>query len=67
VHGDVEQEDLSRICEFHYPWGGGFSPRAEPNLMCRVCAHLDIFNFLIATAPILFKFDMMHLWDKGGA
>jgi hypothetical protein len=35
-------------------------------MMCSVCAHLNIFKFLlIATAPILFKFDMVHLWDKG--
>jgi hypothetical protein len=27
---------------------------------------LNIFNFfLITTAPILFKYGMMHLWDKG--
>jgi hypothetical protein len=31
-----------------------------------VCSHLNIFKiFLIATAPILFKFDMMRHWDKG--
>ena len=66
MHGDVKLEDLYQNCEFHYPRGRGFAPRAGPNMMCSVCAHLNIFNFfLIATAPILFKFDMMHLWDKG--
>jgi hypothetical protein len=35
-------------------------------MMWSVCSHLNIFNFfLIATTPILFKFDIMHLWDKG--
>ena len=65
MHGDVKQEDLYQHFEFHYPQGRGFAPwRAGPNMMCSVCSHLNIFNFfLIATAPILFKFDMMHLWD----
>jgi hypothetical protein len=66
MHSDVEQEDLYQNCEFHYPQGRGFAPRAGPNMMYSVCAHLNIFNFLIATAPILFKFDMMYLLDKGG-
>jgi hypothetical protein len=65
VHGDVEQEELYRNCEFYYPWGRGFVPRAGPNMMCSVCLHLNIFNFLLATTPILFKFDMMYLLDKG--
>jgi hypothetical protein len=65
MHGDVKQEDLYQNCEFHYPQGRGFAPRAGSNMMCNVCAHLNIFNFLIATTPILFKFDMMHLWDNG--
>ena len=66
MHGDVKQEDLYQNFEFHYPRGRGFAPRVGPNMMCSVYAHLNIFNFfLIATAPILFKFDMMHLWDKG--
>ena len=64
MHGDVKQEDLYQNFEFHYPRGRGFAPRVGPTMMCSVYAHLNIFNFLIATAPILFKFDMMHLWDK---
>jgi hypothetical protein len=66
MHGDVKQEDLYQNCEFHYPWGRGFAFRVGPNMMCSVCAHLNIFNFfLIANTPILLKFDMIHLWDKG--
>jgi hypothetical protein len=61
MHGDVEQEDLYQNCEFHYPQGRGLAPREGPNMIYSVC----IFNFLITTAPILFKSDMMHLWDKG--
>jgi hypothetical protein len=38
---------------------------AGPNMMCSVYAHLNIFNFLITATPILLKFDMMYLWDKG--
>jgi hypothetical protein len=65
MHGNVKQEHLYQNCEFHYPQGREFAPRAGPNMMCSVCAHLNIFNFfLIVTTPILFKFDMMHLWDK---
>jgi TPP-dependent indolepyruvate ferredoxin oxidoreductase alpha subunit len=63
MHG--EQEGLYQNCEIHNPRGSSFAPRARPNMMCSVCSHLNIFNFLIATAPILFKFDMMHYWDKG--
>jgi hypothetical protein len=66
MHGAVKQEDLYQNCEFHYLRGRGFASRAGPKMMCSVCAHLNIFNFLlITTAPILFKFDMMPLWDKG--
>jgi hypothetical protein len=66
MHGDVEQQASTKNWEFHYPRGRGFAPRAGPNIMCSVYSHLNIFNlFLIATAPILIKFAMMHLWDKG--
>ena len=66
MHGDVKEEDLYQNFEFHYPRGICCAPRVGPNMMCSVYAHLNIFNFfLIATAPILFKFYMMHFLDKG--
>ena len=37
VHGDVEQEDLYRNCEFHYLRGRGFAPRAGSNMIYSVC------------------------------
>jgi hypothetical protein len=33
MHGDVEQEGLYQNCEFHYPRGSGFAPRAGPNVV----------------------------------
>jgi hypothetical protein len=65
MHGDVEQEGFYLNCEIYNPRCSGFAPKAGPNMIYSVCYHLNFFNFLITFAWILFKFDMMHLWDKG--
>jgi hypothetical protein len=63
MYGDVEQEGLYQNCEIYNPRDSRFAPRGGQTWYI----HLNIFNFfLITTAPILFKFDMMYLRDKGG-
>jgi hypothetical protein len=64
MHGDVEQEGLYQNCEIYNLWGGGFAPRGWGQ--CLLTFGHFINFFLITTALILFKFDMMHLRDKGG-
>ena len=65
MHGDIEQKKrllklwTSLSSEYRFcPLGG-----AKHDVQCQ---HLHIFNILKTTAPIFLKFDMMHLWDKGG-
>jgi hypothetical protein len=70
MHDDVEQEGFYQNCEIYNPQGNSFAPRAGPNMIYSVCLQLNIFNFVINSAPILFKFDIMHLFlppPRGGA
>jgi hypothetical protein len=55
MHGDVEQEASTKIVNFIILGVEVLPPRAGPNMMCRVCSHLNIFNTLIATTPNSFQ------------
>jgi hypothetical protein len=61
----VSAKHNSKICS--PVTGNGDSRQIAEKLLVRLKRkQINKQNFLIATTPILFKFDMMYLWDKGG-